>query len=298
MIPLEPDFLRGSYPPIVTPFSDGEVDYETFARLIDRQVAEGSHGVLVCGTTAEPATLTAEERSRLVKTAVETAAGRRPVVAATGSQSHAETVWLTDEAVRAGADAVLVVTPYYIRPPQRGLVAYFADIARRTDLPVLAYHIPGRAAVTLEPATLEEIAGAAPNFVGMKHASTDLALVTEARRRLGPEFRVFAGLEDLSLPMLAVGACGLMNAVGNIAPARVAALYEAVAKGDLETARELHEALWELNQAVFWDTNPIPMKYLMTRLGLLARNEHRLPMMPATDELRARLDALDVSGRN
>jgi 4-hydroxy-tetrahydrodipicolinate synthase len=298
MIALEPDFLRGSYPPIVTPFSDGDVDYETFARLIDHQVAEGSHGVLVCGTTAEPATLTAEERSRLVKTAVETAAGRLPVVAATGSQSHAETVWLTDQAVRAGADAVLVVTPYYIRPPQRGLVAYFADIARRTDLPVLAYHIPGRAAVTLEPATLEEIAGTAPNFVGMKHASTDLALVTEARRRLGPEFRVFAGLEDLSLPMLAVGACGLMNAVGNIAPARVAALYEAVAKGDLETARELHEALWELNQAVFWDTNPIPMKYLMTRLGLLARNEHRLPMMAATDELRARLDALDVSGRN
>jgi 4-hydroxy-tetrahydrodipicolinate synthase len=171
-------------------------------------------------------------------------------------------------------------------------VAYFTDIARRTDLPLMAYHIPGRAAVTLEQATLEEIAGAAPNFVGMKHASTDLALVTEARRRLGPEFRVFAGLEDLSLPMLAVGACGLMNAVGNIAPARVAALYEAVAKGDLETARELHEALWELNQAVFWDINPIPMKYLMTRLGLLAKNEHRLPMMAATEELQARLDAL------
>ena len=292
MISLPPDFLRGSYPPIVTPFQDGQVDYETYARLVDRQVAEGSHGILVNGTTAEPATLTVEERDRLVRTAVDTVAGRLPVVAATGSQSHAETVWLTDQAVAAGADAVLVVTPYYIRPPQRGLVAYFADIARRTDLPVMAYHIPGRAAVTLEPATVEQIAEAAPNFVGMKHASTDLAMVTEARRRLGPDFRVFAGLEDLSLPMLAVGACGLMNAVGNIAPARVAALYEAVAKGDLETARDLHDALWELNQAVFWDINPIPMKYLMVKLGLLTANEHRLPMMPADENLAARLDQL------
>jgi 4-hydroxy-tetrahydrodipicolinate synthase len=292
MISLEPDFLRGSYPPIVTPFRAGAVDYDRFAALVERQVAEGSHGVLVCGTTGEPATLTAEERSRLVRTAVDASAGRLPVVAATGSQSHAETVWLTSEAVAAGADALLVVTPYYTRPPQRGLVAYFLDIARRTDLPVMAYHIPGRAAVTMEPATLEQIAAGAENFVGMKHASTDIAMVTEARRRLGPDFRIFAGLEDLSLPMLAVGACGLMNAVGNLAPSRVAALYEAVAKGDLETARELHDALWELNQAVFWDINPIPMKYLMVRMGLLPDNEHRLPMMPASDELAGRLDSL------
>src|SRR5581483_7565751 len=215
-----------------------------------------------------------------------------PVVAATGSQSHAETVRITEGADQAGADALLVVTPYYIRPPQRGLVAYFADVARRSPLPLMAYHIPGRAAVTLEPATIEQIAAAAPTFVGMKHASTDLALVTETRRRLGPDFRVFAGLEDLSLPMLAVGACGLMNAVGNVAPARVAALYEAVAKGDLDAARELHDSLWELNQAVFWDINPIPIKYLMRRLGLLANNEHRLPMVPASEDLEARLDAL------
>jgi 4-hydroxy-tetrahydrodipicolinate synthase len=276
----------------VTPFRDGNVDEEAFARLVDHQVSEGSHGILVCGTTGEPATLTAEERARLVRTAVETAAGRLPVVAATGSQSHAETVWLCEQAAAAGADALLVVTPYYIRPPQRGLLAYFTDIAGRTELPVMAYHIPGRAAVTLEPATVEQIAAGAPNFVGMKHASTDLAMVTEMRRRLGGEFRVFAGLEDLSLPMLAVGACGLMNAVGNIAPARVAALYEAVAKGDLDSARELHDTLWELNQAVFWDINPIPMKYLMTRVGLLERNEHRLPMVPPSEELAGRLDAL------
>jgi len=292
MIALPPDFLRGSYPPLVTPFTGGEVDYETFAALVERQVAEGSHGILVTGTTGEPATLTAEERIRLVKTAVEAAGGRLPVVAATGSQSHAETVRITEGAEQAGADALLVVTPYYIRPPQRGLVAYFADVARRSPLPLMAYHIPGRAAVTLEPATIEQIAAAAPTFVGMKHASTDLALVTETRRRLGPDFRVFAGLEDLSLPMLAVGACGLMNAVGNVAPARVAALYEAVAKGDLDAARELHDSLWELNQAVFWDINPIPIKYLMRRLGLLANNEHRLPMVPASEDLEARLDAL------
>ena len=292
MMPLAADALRGSYPPLVTPFRDGAVDLDAYASLVERQIAGGSHGITVNGTTAEPSTLTVDERDQLVRVAVETAAGRIPVVAATGSQSHAETVWLTERAADAGADAVLIVTPYYIRPPQRGLVEYYRDLGGRTELPMLVYHIPGRTAVDVPPSTLEAIADAAPTFVGLKHAVNDLGYVGDARRRLGDDLRIFVGLEELSLPMLAVGATGMMNAVGNVAPAEVAALYESVVSGDLVTARKQHDALFELNQAVFWDTNPIPIKYLMRRLGVLPTNEHRLPMVPATAELEARLDAL------
>lgn len=292
MIELAHDFLRGSYPPLITPFRDGEVDLETYASLVERQIAGGSHGITVNGTTAEPSTLTMEERDRLVRVAVEVADGRVPVVAATGSQSLAESVWLTEQADDAGADAVLVVTPYYVKPPQRGLVEYYRDLGARTDLPLLVYHIPGRTAVEVLPETLEQIAAAAPTFVGMKHAANDLGYVTDARRRLGDGLRIFVGLEELSLPMLAVGASGMMNAVANVAPAEIAALYEAVASSDLDAARKRHDSLFELNRAVFWDTNPTPIKYLMRRLGLLPTNEHRLPMMPATPELEARLDAL------
>ena len=292
MMPLARTFLRGSYPPLVTPFAGGAVDYDTYARLIEFQIAEGSHGIVVNGTTGEPSTLAAEERARLVKVAVDTVHGRVPVVAATGSQSHAETVWLTEQADDAGADAVLIVTPYYLRPPQRGLVEYFVDVGRRTDLPCLLYHIPGRAAVSLEVDTIERIAARLPTLVGLKQAANDLGFVSEVLDRFGPDFRVFVGLEELSFPMLAIGAAGLMNAVGNVAPRKVAELYEAVASGSLAEGRALHAALFEVNRAVFWDTNPIPIKYMMTRLGLLPRNEHRLPMVPADERLAARLDAL------
>jgi 4-hydroxy-tetrahydrodipicolinate synthase len=289
---LPPKFLRGSYPPLVTPFEDGKVDYITFARLVERQIAEGSHGIVVNGTTGEPSTLTIEERVQLVETAVHVAAGRIGVVAATGGQSHADSVVLTEAAARAGADAVLIVTPYFLRPPQRGLIEYYVDLGRRTSLPVMIYHIPGRAAVNVTVDTVAEITRRLPNLVGIKHAFNDLGFVSELLVRLGFDFRVHVGLEELSFPMLAVGAAGLMNAVGNIAPRKVAALYEATAAGRMAEARALHYELYELNQAVFFDTNPIPMKYMMMRLGLLANEEHRLPMLPATPELAARLDGV------
>jgi 4-hydroxy-tetrahydrodipicolinate synthase len=289
---LANDALRGSYTPVVTPFRDGRVDLDTYERLVEQQVAGGSQGVVVNGTSAEPSTLTTAERSDLVRAAVSAAAGRISVVAATGSQSYAETLQLTREAADAGVDAVMVVTPYYIRPPQRGLVRYFAEIGGAVDVPMLLYHIPGRAAVAVDLDTLEAIAEAAPNFVGMKHASDDLGLVTESISRLGADFRVFVGLEELSLPMLAIGASGVMNAVGNLAPGRIADLCRAVSDGDLTRARALHYELFELNRAVFWDTNPIPIKYMMRVMGLLEMNEHRLPMLPASEELEFRLDEL------
>ena len=289
---LSPTALVGSYTPVVTPFSGGRVDLEAFEALIDRQATNGSQGVVVTGTSGEPSVLTVAERLELVRAAVRAADGRLPVVAGSGTESLDSTLELSLGAARAGADALLVVTPYYIRPPQRGLEEYFVEVAGRVELPVLVYHIPGRAAVTLEVATIAAIAERADNLVGMKHASTDLGLVTEVLRRLGPEFRVFAGLEELSLPMLAVGACGMMNAVGNLAPARVAALWHAVESGDLAGARKIHDELWELNKSVFFDTNPIPIKYMLRRMGVLANNEHRLPMASATPELEARLDAV------
>jgi 4-hydroxy-tetrahydrodipicolinate synthase len=228
---MDDGFLRGSYPPLVTPFRDGAVDHEAFARLVEHQIANGSHGVVVCGTTGEPTVLAPAERTELVRTAVRAARGRIPVVAATGSQSHAETVALTAAAERAGADALLIVTPYFIRPPQRGLAEFFIDIAARARRPVLIYHIPGRAAVHLEVATLARIVEAAPRVVGIKHAANDLAFATEVVARFGAGFRLFVGLEELSFPMLAIGAAGMMNAVANVAPRQVADLYEAVARG-------------------------------------------------------------------
>jgi 4-hydroxy-tetrahydrodipicolinate synthase len=290
MIDLDAEALRGSYPPLVTPLRDGLVDYDAFAELVEHQVTNGSHGIVVCGTTGEPSTLTQEERMQLLEVAVDAAAGRLPVVAAVGSQSHRETAALLVHAEETGADAVMVVTPYFIKPSQRGLVEYFADLGQRTRLPLLLYHIPGRAAVSLDVATVERIAELVPQLAGVKHAANDLSFVTALLARLGDDFRIFVGLEELSFPMLAIGASGLMNAVGNVAPRQVADLYEAVARGAMAEARQLHFALFELNQAIFWDTNPVPLKYMMKRLGLLETNEHRLPLLPAAPELERRLD--------
>jgi len=286
------DRLKGSIPPLVTPIRDGEVDYEAYAQLVAFQIRDGSHGILVNGTTAEPSTLSTEERNRLVTVAVQVANKRVPVVAATGSQSLRETRELTEHAARVGADALLIVTPYYIRPPQRGLVAYYLEVAGISQLPWMIYHIPGRTAVSVTLDTVKELKARSPQLVGMKQAVNDLAFVSECLGALGSEFRIFVGLEELSFPMMAVGACGLMNAVGNLRPRALADLCEAVWASELPKAQAMHQALLEINQAVFFDTNPIPMKYMMKRLGLLPTNEHRLPMAPATAELEKRLDGV------
>jgi len=287
-----PAWLRGSFPPLITPFRDGRVDLDAYTRLIERQIEGGSHGILVNGTTAEPSTLTVDERNAIVSHAVKVAKGRAPVVAATGSQSLAETLELSAHAERAGADAQLVVTPYYLRPPQRGLEAYFVEVFSRMKTPALVYHIPGRAAVNMDVATFAAVKARCANLVGVKHAAQDLAFVTDLLTALGRDFRVFVGLEELCLPMMAVGAQGMMNAVGNLDPTRVAQLYEAVAAGDLQRARELHFALFELSKAIFYDINPIPLKYMLKRTGVIEANEHRLPMSPAPEALERRLDGV------
>ena len=282
--------FKGSVPPLVTPFAGGAVDFAAYARLVEFQIANGSSGVLVCGTSGEPSTLSLPERNRLVDTAIEAAHRRIPIFAHTGSQSFAETEALTRHAVKAGADAILIVTPYYIRPPQRGLVQYYLEMTKGFETPWLLYHIPIRAAVGVTLDTVKELAEKSPNFVGMKHTLNDLGFVSKVLHALGPEFRLFCGLEDLSFPMLAIGACGVMNAIGNIVPRLLADLCAAVERGDLGEARRLHDRMFELNQAVLLETNPTAVKFMMKRLGLLADNEHRLPMMPATAEFGRALD--------
>ena len=282
--------LKGSIPPLITPFRNGEVDLEGYAGLVNFQVEQGSHGILVNGTTSEPSTLTVEERNRLIDVAMETVAGRIPVVAATGSQSLAETQVLTAHAVAAGVNALLIVTPYYIKPPQRGLIEYYLEVMAPFELPWMIYHIPGRTAVTVTLETVAELRDRSPQFIGMKHAVNDLGFVSECLACVGEDFRIFVGLEELSFPMMTVGACGLMNAVGNLRPKPLANMCEAVWRNDLIEGLTIHQRLLEINKAVFFDTNPIPMKYMMKRLGIIPENEHRLPMVPATAELGARLD--------
>lgn len=292
MIDLAETFLRGSLPPLITPFRDGAVDYASYERLVDRQVASGSHGVVVTGTSGEPSMLTIFEREQLVRCAVAAADGRISVIAGTGAGTLEETVELTRAAADAGAAAAMIVTPSYSKPSDDGVVEYYRAAAAASQLPVLIYHIPGRSGLTVKPEVIERIAATNELVVGVKHSAYDLLWMTDVIARLGLDFRVLVGVEELSFPMLTVGAAGLVNAAANVAPGPVRALYDAVARGDLQAGRRWHYDLLELNSAVFWDTNPAPVKYLMWRLGLIDTDEHRLPMVPPSEAVRTRLDSL------
>ena len=284
------DAIKGSAPPLITPFKNGAVDYDAYAGLVEFHL-ERSHCILVNGTTSEPAMLTVEERNKTCDTAIEVVKGRAPVIVATGSQNLIETKQLTDHAAQAGADALLIVTPYYSRPPQRGIIEYYLEATQGHDVPWMIYHIPGRAAVSVTLDTVKELNERSPNFIGMKHAVNDLGFVSECLDAV-PGYKVFVGLEELSYPMMAVGAVGLMNAVGNLCPQKLSDMCEAVWAGDMARGQDLHASLLELNQSVFYDTNPIPLKYMMKRMGLIPENEHRLPMAPALPDLETRLDGV------
>lgn len=292
MLHLDDRFLRGSLPPLVTPFERDGVDLLTFSRLVEHAFAGGSDGVVVAGTTGEPTSLSRSERRDLVEAAVSVSAGRGPVIAGTGTANLVETVALCHDAAEAGADALLVVTPYYVKPSQSALAAWFRRVALETSLPVIAYHIPGRTGVGLDVTTVRDLAAEIPNFVGVKHAVADLHWLSECRQVTPPGFRILVGVEQLSYPMLCVGADGLVNALGNLIPELLADLVRSVRDGDHDRARRIHDGLLEANCAVFWDTNPVPLKYLMWRAGLLPNNEHRLPLLPASPGLAGRLDDL------
>ena len=236
--------------------------------------------------------LTVEERGQLVEFATKVSNGRCPVCAGTASESFEATTALIDRFDKTGVDSILVVTPFYSVPPQRGAVAYFDKLGNRSQRPFLIYHIPGRTGFTLTVDTLEAIKEQVPHFAGLKNTDTDVGLVAGALRRLGRDFRIFAGLELPTLPMLGIGGCGMMITASNVAPRLVAQLYETFASGDIDGATALNLKLYPLFRGVAFESSPIPVKYMLRRLGVLNANEHRLPLVPASPDVERQLDKI------
>lgn len=281
--------LRGSIVPLVTPFRGGEIDTTALDDLIEFQLRSGSHGLGVTGTTGEPSSLSYDEREFMVAHALERTRGRVPLVAGTGSANFDETLRLTRFAADRGADAVLVITPYYVRPNQNNLHAYFKAVADAVPgTPVILYNIPGRTAVQVEPATIGRLRRDAPNVVGVKHSVKDLDVVSQTFVQAGRDFLVYCGMETLTFPMLALGGAGHISATGMIAPREIAELYDLAAAGRWDEARDLHYRMLELNDILFVEVNPVPLKTALAIMGLCER-EWRLPLGPMLPDNERRL---------
>lgn len=281
--------LEGSIVPLVTPFQHGQIDEAALGRLIERQIAAGSHGISVGGTTGEPAALTMDERECLIARALSAARGRVPLLAGTGSVNLDETLRLTRFAKKAGAAAGLLITPYYVKPNQEGLYRFFGAVAEAVpDFPLIIYNIPGRAAADVLPATLARLSKTFRNIVGVKQSVKDLDAVSWTLKLCGRGFAVYCGLESLTYPMIALGARGMVAATANWLPEQMARLYNLARAGRHSEALDLHYSLLEANEAVFWDTNPIPLKTVLAWMGLIEK-EWRLPLGPTSPEIEARL---------
>jgi len=280
--------FQGSMVAMVTPFRDGKVDEAKLRELVEFHVKHGTDGVVPCGTTGESPTLSHAEHKRVVEIVIEAAAGRIPVIAGTGSNSTAEAIDMTVHAAKAGADAALLVSPYYNKPTQQGLYEHFRAIAQAAPgLPLIVYNIQGRTAVNVETDTLKRLSEI-PNIVGVKEASGSLDQMTSVVLACGPDFSVVSGDDSLTLPLMAVGGRGVISVVANILPKEVAELTHAALDGDWKRARELHWKLFPICRAMFVETNPIPVKEAMAMLGMI-RAEWRLPMCPMSDANRERL---------
>lgn len=286
-------FTTGSGVPLVTPFRDGALDFAAFSALIEFQIDAGTDALVICGSTGENGFLSLKERARSIQVAIASAAGRIAVVAATGCETLDETLELSARATVAGADGLLVITPRATAISQAGAIDYLALVAESTDLPVYLYNYPQRTHVDLSAETIERLVLAHANIVGLKQTDANLRLVTQVRRRLGSQFCVFVGIEQLAMPGLAVGSSGMITASANIVPRQIAEMYRAFSAGDLGEARRLHDALSELFDAVVYaESSPAAaLKYLLRRTGRLAANEHRLPALPASPADALRLDA-------
>lgn len=277
--------FTGALTALITPFADGSVDARALKRLVDWQIDAGIHGLVPCGTTGESATLSHEEHTEVVRLTVEAARGRVPVIAGTGSNSTAEAIRLTREAKEAGADAALLISPYYTRPTQEGIARHYEAIAQAVDLPLIIYNVPPRTASKVEVSTLARLAEL-PNIIGVKDAVGSLEHTLETIRDCGPEFAVYSGEDALTLPIMAVGGRGVISAVANVVPGDMAALATACLEGRLETARQKQLQLLTLIRACFVETNPIPVKTACAMLDL-CREEFRLPMTPMAETSRA-----------
>jgi 4-hydroxy-tetrahydrodipicolinate synthase len=287
----DPAAIRGSIAPVVTPFRpDGSLDLDTARRLIEWHVESGSHGISVGGTTGEPSALALEEREALMEAACTAVADRVPFVPGSGSTNLEETLRLTAFADRLGADAVLLIVPYYNRPSQQGLFQWFSRLAGEfPGLPIVVYNIPARTGVNLEPATLARLRRAHDNIVGVKEANKDFEHVSRVLHECGRDFLVYSGIELLCYPMLSIGGAGHVSATANLLPREVAELYDLVAAGRFEEAEDLHYRLLPLNDALFLETNPGPLKWAMERVGLLPCGLLRPPLVFPSEANQARI---------
>jgi 4-hydroxy-tetrahydrodipicolinate synthase len=279
--------FRGVLTALVTPFRDDAVDERALIELVERQIAAGVDGLVPCGSTGESATLSHAEHRRVVEVVVAAARGRVQVIAGTGSNSTREAIELTRHAKEAGADGALLISPYYNKPTQAGIVAHYAAIARETGLPLLVYNIPGRTASNILPETLAQLADI-EQVVGVKEASGDVAQISRAIAATPEGFSVLSGDDALTLPVLALGGDGVISTTSNVAPSEMVELVRAFRAGDLARARDVHYRLLPLFGALFAETNPIPVKAALALAGLI-RDEIRLPLTALTEPSRERL---------
>jgi 4-hydroxy-tetrahydrodipicolinate synthase len=284
------DWLRGCATALVTPFTaDGEIDEESYRALIEHQIANGVRLLVPCGTTGESATMTEEEDQRVIKIAVEAARGRARVIAGTGSNSTALTIEYSLSARQLGADAALVVAPYYNKPTQEGLYAHYAAVAEALeDLPIVLYNVPGRTGSNIAAQTALRLAREFENIVAVKEASGDLAQIMALLRGRPENFRVLSGDDALTFALLALGADGLISVAANEAPALMSQMVNLALNGEWETARALHYRLLPLMEANFIESSPGPVKAALAAMRLIEEN-FRLPLVPVQEQTRARM---------
>ncbi|OPL17265.1 MAG: 4-hydroxy-tetrahydrodipicolinate synthase [delta proteobacterium ML8_D] len=274
--------MGGAIVAIVTPFKDGKLDEEALKNLIEWNIKAGTHCIVPCGTTGESATLSHEEHMRVVEITIETVKGRVPVIAGTGSNSTTETIMLTKHAKNAGADAALVITPYYNKPSQEGLYRHFMAVADECRFPMVLYNVPGRTSVNMLP---ETVARCAKNryVIGIKEATGNLRQVTDVIRLCPKNFIVLSGDDFTAFPIMTIGGRGVISVASNVVPKEMAAMVNAFKKGNLLRARQLHLRLFPLFDALFYETNPVPAKTALAMMGKIPTDEVRLPLAPMSE---------------
>lgn len=268
--------FKGAIVAIVTPFRNGKVDEKAFRELIEFQIANGTNGIVPCGTTGESSTLSHKEHDKVIEITIDAVKKRVPVIAGTGSNSTDEAIRLTKHAYEAGADGALMVCPYYNRPSQEGLYQHFKKVAETVPIPIVPYNIASRTGVNLEPATLARLAGIG-NIVGVKEASGSIKQMSDVIRLCGPDFSVLSGDDLFTLPLMAMGGSGVISVLSNVAPADMAALVAAVEARNMKKARSLHRKMSPLIDALFIETNPVPVKAALAMMGKI-EYEVRLPL--------------------
>ncbi|MBI1912069.1 MAG: 4-hydroxy-tetrahydrodipicolinate synthase [Deltaproteobacteria bacterium] len=279
--------FSGSITALVTPFKDGKVDEANLKRLIEFQITNGTNGVVPCGTTGESATLSYEEHNRVIELTIETAAKRVPVIAGTGSNSTEETIFLTKHAKKAGADAALLITPYYNKPTQQGLYEHYKKVAEAVDIPIVLYNVPGRTSVNMLPETVARLSEI-KNIIGIKEATGNLQQVSDLIEYSKKGFIILSGDDFTTLPMLSIGGHGVISVTSNIAPKDMSDMIRLFLEGKTEEAKGLHFRLQSLHRSMFIETNPIPVKTALALMGM-CEEEFRLPLTRMSEANRNKL---------